>query len=106
MLLAHGAARVAHEPCLPPPPTPPPCTQVVPLPGREALLPGRYPRFTMLAQAGASVRVAWGGLRQLLPELWVDTTGWAFPYPLVRLGGARVAAYVHYPTISSDMLQR
>ncbi len=85
------------------PHTPP---QVVPLPSRDCLLPGRYPRFTMAAQAAASVRVAWQGLRQLLPETFVDTTGWAFPYPLVRLAGARVAAYVHYPTISTDMLQR
>lgn len=89
------------------PATPPPApTQVVPLSSRDCLLPGRYPRFTMAAQAAASVRVAWQGLRQLLPETYVDTTGWAFPYPLARLAGARVAAYVHYPTISTDMLQR
>ena len=79
---------------------------MVPLPNRGVLLPGRYPRFTMVGQALGSVAVAWQGLRQLLPELYVDTTGWAFPYPLVRLAGARVAAYVHYPTISTDMLQR
>ena len=87
-----------------PPIRPPP--QLVPLASRDLLLPGRYPRFTMLGQAWGSVRVAWQGLRQLLPELYVDTTGWAFPYPLARLAGARVAAYVHYPTISTDMLQR
>lgn len=34
----------------------------------------------------------------------MDTTGWAVPYPIVWLAGARVAAYVHYPTISTDML--
>ena len=28
------------------------------------------------------------------------------PYPLVWLAGARIAAYVHYPTISTDMLAR
>ena len=78
----------------------------MPLACRDLLLPERYPRFTMLGQAWGSVRVAWQGLRQLLPELFVDTTGWAFPYPLARLAGARVAAYVHYPTISTDMLQR
>ena len=52
------------------------------------------------------MRCAWAGLRQFVPELFVDTTGWAFPYPLARLAGSRVAAYVHYPTISTDMLQR
>ncbi|GAB4822152.1 hypothetical protein N2152v2_009198 [Parachlorella kessleri] len=70
------------------------------------LAPERYPRFTMLGQAWGSVRVALEGLRQLLPGIYVDTTGWAFPYPLVWLAGARVAAYVHYPTISTDMLER
>ena len=27
-------------------------------------------------------------------------------YPLVRLAGAKVACYVHYPIVSTDMLQR
>lgn len=38
--------------------------------------------------------------------MYVDTTGWAFTYPLAKLAGARVACYVHYPTVSSDMLGR
>lgn len=36
----------------------------------------------------------------------VDTSGWAFMYPLFRLAGVKVASYTHYPTISTDMLQR
>jgi hypothetical protein len=40
------------------------------------------------------------------PQLFVDTTGWAFTFPLARLAGCRVAAYVHYPTVSSDMIRR
>lgn len=70
-----------------------------------SLVPPRSP-LLQIGQALGSVRCAWAGLRQLVPELFVDTTGWAFPYPLARLAGARVAAYVHYPTISTDMLQR
>lgn len=42
----------------------------------------------------------------MVPEVYVDTTGWSFPYPFVRFAGAKVAAYVHYPTISQDMLDR
>ena len=42
----------------------------------------------------------------VLLQMWVDTSGWAFTYPLARLAGARVAAYTHYPTVSTDMLQR
>ena len=37
-------------------------------------------------------------------QVYIDTTGWAFPYPLAWRAGAAVVAYVHYPTISSDML--
>jgi len=37
-------------------------------------------------------------------QVMVDTSGWAFAYPLARLAGVRVAAYVHYPTVSADML--
>jgi len=39
-------------------------------------------------------------------QVIVDTSGWAFMYPLFRLAGAKVASYTHYPTISTDMLQR
>lgn len=79
---------------------------MVPLRSRDRLLPEHYPRLTMARQAAASVSVALEGLRVLVPSIWVDTTGWSFPYPLVRLTGARVVAYVHYPTISTDMLGR
>lgn len=39
-------------------------------------------------------------------QVVVDTSGWAFMYPLFRLAGVKVASYTHYPTISTDMLQR
>lgn len=80
--------------------------KVVPLTRRHLLVPSGYPRLTMLCQAVASVIVALEALWHLVPDIWVDTTGWAFPYPLVRLLGCNVVAYVHYPTISSDMLLR
>jgi alpha-1,2-mannosyltransferase len=38
--------------------------------------------------------------------VFIDTTGWAFTYPLAWLAGSRVACYVHYPTVSMDMLDR
>ena len=44
------------------------------------------------------------GRLHALGQVMVDTSGWAFAYPLARLAGVRVAAYVHYPTISADML--
>ena len=39
-------------------------------------------------------------------QTFIDTSGWAFSFPLARLAGARVLAYVHYPTVSTDMLCR
>ena len=42
----------------------------------------------------------------LLPDLFIDTTGCALTYlPAKILFGCHILAYVHYPTISTDMLQ-
>ena len=41
-----------------------------------------------------------------LSQVVIDTSGWAFTYPLYRLAGVKVASYTHYPVISTDMLQR
>lgn len=41
-----------------------------------------------------------------LPDWFIDTTGCAFTFTVARLlYGCRIMAYVHYPTISTDMLQ-
>ncbi|MEW5302545.1 MAG: hypothetical protein WDW36_005320 [Sanguina aurantia] len=80
--------------------------QVVPLALSHLLHPERYPRFTLLRQAIASARVGYEALSKVVPEVYIDTTGWAFPYPLAWAAGSRVAAYVHYPFISPDMLSR
>jgi alpha-1,2-mannosyltransferase len=66
-----------------------------------------YPRFTMLRQSLGSLVLGWDALCQLRPDVFVDSMGYAFTLPLFSLlGGCRVACYVHYPTISTDMLQR
>ncbi|KAK9869054.1 hypothetical protein WJX84_010787 [Apatococcus fuscideae] len=80
--------------------------QVVQLRRGNLISPKQYPRFTLLRQAIGSVQLAYEGLHQLRPELFIDTSGWAFTYPMCRLSGVRVACYVHYPTVSTDMLQR
>ena len=69
--------------------------------------PPSYPHFTMLFQSLASMLVVIDGLRQFVPDIFFDTTGLAFTYPVVKLlTGATVLSYTHYPTISTDMLQR
>ena len=65
----------------------------------------RWPRFTILGQSLGSMILGLEALLQLAPHVYIDTTGYAFTLPLFRwLGGSRTASYVHYPTVSSDML--
>jgi len=67
----------------------------------------RYPVATMVGQSIGSAVVALECLFRLTPDIFCDTTGAAFAYPLVRLlTGATIVAYVHYPTISTDMINR
>ena len=64
-----------------------------------------YPVFTLLGQSLGSVVVAFDALIRFVPEVFVDTMGCSFTYPVARyVFGCYVAAYVHYPTISTDML--
>jgi alpha-1,2-mannosyltransferase len=73
---------------------------------RTLLEAWRYPRFTLIGQALGSVVVAVDCLLRHVPDIWVDTTGAAFTFPVARLAGSRVACYVHYPMISTDMLAK
>ncbi|CAG8439163.1 8868_t:CDS:10 [Acaulospora morrowiae] len=67
----------------------------------------RYPRFTLLGQSIGSIILGYEALDKLKPDIFFDTMGYAFTYPLAKkIFGCTVAAYVHYPTISSDMLKR
>jgi alpha-1,2-mannosyltransferase len=65
--------------------------------------------FSLLLESVGAMRLAYRALSNTehpLPDVFVDTTGCAFTYlPAVLLFGCRVLAYVHYPTISTDMLQ-
>jgi alpha-1,2-mannosyltransferase len=51
--------------------------------------------------------LAWEAMSKLIPDLYIDTMGYAFTFHVVTLlGRIPVGAYVHYPTISTDMLAR
>uniref|UniRef100_A0A8C6QSE9 GDP-Man:Man(3)GlcNAc(2)-PP-Dol alpha-1,2-mannosyltransferase n=1 Tax=Nannospalax galili TaxID=1026970 RepID=A0A8C6QSE9_NANGA len=66
---------------------------------------GRYPHFTLLGQSLGSILLGWEALMQCVPDVYIDSMGYAFTLPLFKyIGGCRVASYVHYPTISTDML--
>jgi len=81
-------------------------------------------RFSLLVESLGTMRLAFYALHLTLtacyeqsndtkttllsvPDVWIDTTGAAFTYwPARLLFACQVLAYVHYPTISTDMLQR
>lgn len=73
---------------------------------RKYLEADMYPRFTLAGQALGSMLVAAECLSKLVPDVWCDTTGAAFTFPVARLAGCSVACYVHYPMVSTDMLAR
>ncbi|XP_062258218.1 GDP-Man:Man(3)GlcNAc(2)-PP-Dol alpha-1,2-mannosyltransferase-like isoform X2 [Platichthys flesus] len=64
-----------------------------------------YPHFTLLGQSAGSMLLGWEALTAFVPDLYVDSMGFAFTLPIFRyLGGCAVACYVHFPTVSTDML--
>ncbi|XP_075996646.1 GDP-Man:Man(3)GlcNAc(2)-PP-Dol alpha-1,2-mannosyltransferase-like [Genypterus blacodes] len=64
-----------------------------------------YPHATLLGQSAGSMFLGWEALTALVPDLYVDSMGYAFTLPIFRyLGGCKVASYVHYPTVSTDMM--
>ncbi|XP_029030637.1 GDP-Man:Man(3)GlcNAc(2)-PP-Dol alpha-1,2-mannosyltransferase [Betta splendens] len=79
--------------------------QFVFLSHRLLVEPGLFPHFTLLGQSVGSVFLGWEALTEFVPDLYIDSMGYAFTLPLFRfLGGCSVGSYVHYPTISTDML--
>ncbi|PWW74162.1 Glycosyltransferase Family 4 protein [Tuber magnatum] len=64
-----------------------------------------YPHFTLLGQSLGSLILAWDAFTLLVPDIFIDTMGYAFTLPMAKLMfGIPTGAYVHYPTISTDML--
>ena len=66
-----------------------------------------FPYFTLLGQSLGSLWLGWEALTRYVPDIFLDTMGYAFTLPLFKyIGGCHVGCYVHYPTISTDMLAR
>ena len=66
-----------------------------------------FPRFTLLGQSLGSVWLGVEALEKCVPDVYLDTMGYAFTLPLFKyFGGCKVGCYVHYPTISTDMLDK
>ncbi|KAF8123271.1 UDP-Glycosyltransferase/glycogen phosphorylase [Boletus edulis] len=69
----------------------------------------RWPRFTILGQSLGSMYLVWEAMSRFIPDLYIDTMGYAFTFPAVAWltrASIPIGAYIHYPTISTDMLAR
>lgn len=66
-----------------------------------------YPILTLLGQSLGSIILGLEALFKFTPDIYLDTMGYAFTLPLFKyLGGCKVGCYVHYPTISTDMIEK
>uniref|UniRef100_A0A0N5BWX3 GDP-Man:Man(3)GlcNAc(2)-PP-Dol alpha-1,2-mannosyltransferase n=1 Tax=Strongyloides papillosus TaxID=174720 RepID=A0A0N5BWX3_STREA len=73
---------------------------------RWLLEASNYPRFTLILQTLAGYYVGLEGLLKYNPEVLIDTMGYPIVLPLFKwIGGCKVSCYVHYPTISTDMIE-
>lgn len=74
---------------------------------RHWVLSTTWPHFTLLGQSIGSMVLAWDAFSLLVPDIFIDTMGYAFALGLSKWLFPEVptGAYVHYPTISTDMLE-
>ncbi|KXG45297.1 Glycosyl transferase, family 1 [Penicillium griseofulvum] len=73
---------------------------------RKYVVSSSYPYMTLLGQSLGSLVVAYDAFTLLVPDVFVDTMGYAFTLAMCKwlFPTVPVGAYVHYPTISTDML--
>ena len=85
----------------------PPTTIFLYLSTRRYVLASMYPHFTLLGQSLGSLILAYDAFSLLVPDIFIDTMGYAFTLAFSKFCFPKVptAAYVHYPTISTDMLE-
>lgn len=74
---------------------------------RKYVLSSMYPYMTLLGQSLGSLVVAYDAFNLLVPDVFIDTMGYAFTLAFCKMlfPSVPTGAYVHYPTISTDMLQ-
>ncbi|KAF7307264.1 hypothetical protein MIND_00520100 [Mycena indigotica] len=65
-----------------------------------------YPHFTLIGQSMGSVGLVLEALWNFVPHAYIDTMGYAFTLPILRILGIPAGAYVHYPTVSPPMISR
>ncbi|RKO97812.1 UDP-Glycosyltransferase/glycogen phosphorylase, partial [Caulochytrium protostelioides] len=65
-----------------------------------------WPRLTLILQSLGAIIPAIEALWKLPCHVFVETVGYAFVYPVARLWACTVVTYTHYPTISTNMLDK
>lgn len=85
----------------------PPTLVLLYLSTRNLVLASTYPHFTLLGQSLGSIALAYDAFTLIVPDIFIDTMGYAFAVAFSHylFPAVPTAAYVHYPTISTDMLR-
>ncbi|KAI1101387.1 glycosyltransferase family 4 protein [Jackrogersella minutella] len=85
----------------------PPTIHFIYVSTRHWVLASTWPHMTLLGQSIGSVFMGLDAFSLLVPDIFVDTVGYAFVLGLSKIlfPNMPTAAYVHYPTISTDMLE-
>lgn len=73
---------------------------------RPWVLSSTWPRFTLLGQSIGSLIMGYDAFTLVVPDILIDTMGYSFTLALSKFFFPNIptGAYVHYPTISTDML--
>ncbi|ETS86005.1 GDP-Man:Man(3)GlcNAc(2)-PP-Dol alpha-1,2-mannosyltransferase [Pestalotiopsis fici W106-1] len=85
----------------------PPTVTFLYLSTRRFVLASTWPHFTLAGQSLGSLILGWDAFSLLVPDIFVDTMGYAFVLGLSKMLFPEMptGAYVHYPTISTDMIE-
>ncbi|KAJ0172489.1 hypothetical protein K1T71_011628 [Dendrolimus kikuchii] len=74
---------------------------------KRAIEAKSYPYFTLLLQSLGSMLLGMEAFMKLNPDVYIDTMGCAFTYPIFRyLAQCPVGCYTHYPVITAAMMRR
>lgn len=74
---------------------------------RSWVLASSWPHFTLALQSIGSIVLGWEAFSTIIPDVFIDTMGYAFTLGLCKwlFPNVPTGAYVHYPMISTDMIQ-
>ena len=84
----------------------PPTVVFLYLQTRSWVLSSTWPHFTLLGQSLGSLIMGYDAFSLVVPNIFIDTMGYSFTLALSKylFPDIPTGAYVHYPTISTDML--